>query len=193
MTPTQRTTLFDTSLSSLAAPLFTANLKRGAPGTYNFGYIDNAQYTGAITYTALTSTAFWQINLSGYAVGSKPFKTQSVTAIVDTGSTLLILPQSIVNDYYSNISGARYSTSWGSYLYPCKSIIPDFTFGADKYRGKIPGAYMTFAQINATHCYGGLQSNGGSSLSILGDILIKAQFIVFDAGNKRLGFAAKNL
>jgi len=37
ITPNQQTTFFDTVKSTLAQALFTADLKKGAPGAYDFG------------------------------------------------------------------------------------------------------------------------------------------------------------
>lgn len=80
-------------MSSLASPLFTANLKKGEPGNYNFGYIDTSEYTGAITYVAVnTANGFWEFTGNGYAVGSAAFVTSSDDAIADTGTTLVYLP-----------------------------------------------------------------------------------------------------
>ncbi|KAH7303680.1 aspartic peptidase domain-containing protein [Stachybotrys elegans] len=51
--PNQQTTFFDTVKPSLASPVFTADLKHQAPGTYNFGFIDTSAFTGSITYTSV--------------------------------------------------------------------------------------------------------------------------------------------
>ena len=42
---------------------------------------------------------------------------------------------------------------------------------------------------SALACFGGLQSNAGIGLSILGDVFLKSQFVVFDQGVPRIGFA----
>lgn len=40
---------------------------------------------------------------------------------------------------------------------------------------------------------GGLQPSNRNGISIFGDIALKATFVVFYAGNKQIGRAAKNL
>jgi len=91
--PNKVQTFVGNALSSLASPLFTANLKKGAPGNYNFGYIDTTEYTGAITYVPVnTANSFWEFTGNGYAVGTGAFVTSSADAIADTGTTLLYLP-----------------------------------------------------------------------------------------------------
>ena len=91
MKPVRQKTFFGTVKPSLSSPVFTADLKYRAPGpflylqysslnpnkslgTYDFGTINPAKYTGAITYVnAVTTNGFWEFTGSGYAVGSGSF------------------------------------------------------------------------------------------------------------------------
>jgi hypothetical protein len=59
------------------------------------------------------------------------------------------------------------------------------------YMAIVPGNQVTFAQVDANTCFGGVQSNGGASLQIYGDVLFRAQYVVFDGGNKALQLAPK--
>ncbi|KAL6828712.1 aspartic peptidase domain-containing protein [Trichoderma camerunense] len=193
--PTKQSTYFDNIKSQLVKPLFTANLKKGKPGNYNFGYINASEYTGAIQYAAINpKTPLWEVSLSGYRVGSNDTKYVNRTwnAIADTGTTLLLAPTDIVNAYYAQVNGSIMSSQVGMMVFPCTATLPDFAFGLGTYRGIVPGPYMNYGKINSTYCYGGIQDNEGAPFSVLGDIALKAQFAVFDFGNNVVGFANKN-
>ncbi|KAG9236365.1 secreted aspartic proteinase precursor [Amylocarpus encephaloides] len=192
--PTSQKTWFDNVLPTLAAPVFTVDLKRAAPGTYTFGAIDASSYAGKIEYTPIdNSNGFWRLQASGYQVGTSPFQPTTIDAIADTGTTLLMLPAAIVKAYYAQVPGSQLHASYGAYTFPCSAKLPSFTFGIGRYRGVIPGAFVSYGRIDATTCYGGIQDQGNLPFSIFGDILMKAQVVVFDAGRTRIGFAAKKV
>ena len=108
--PQKVQTFVGNALSSLASPLFTANLKKGQAGNYNFGYIDSSEYTGSITYVPVkTSNGFWEFTGSGYAVGSGAFVSSSTDAIADTGTTLLYLPTTWY--VFSNLKTSQLTSS----------------------------------------------------------------------------------
>lgn len=182
-------------LPSLASPLFTVNLKKDSIGNYNFGSIDSSEYIGNITYTpVITQQGFWQFKTSGYAIGSTgKFVNRSINAIADTGTTLLLLPEPITLAYWSTVVGAIYNQTQGGYVFPCNAALPDFIFGIGTYHGMIPGQYFNFSPVNETICFGGIQPSGQVGVAIFGDIALKSQFVVFDVGNTRLGWAAKEL
>lgn len=193
--PTKQLTYLDNIKSQLAKPLFTANLKKGKPGNYNFGYINASEYTGSIQYAAINpNSALWEISVSGYRIGSNDtnYVARVWNAIADTGTTLLLAPDDITNAYYAQVNGSTFSNDVGMVLVPCASTLPDFAFGLGNYRGVIPGSYMNYGRMNKTYCYGGIQSSAGAPFAVLGDIALKAQFAVFDIGNQVVGFANKN-
>lgn len=192
--PNQVATFFENALPTLAAPLFTANLKKGEPGNYNFGYIDSTEHTGSITYVAVnTANGFWEFTGNGYAVGSGSFVTSSIDAIADTGTTLLYLPAAAVSAYYAKVSGATNSASQGGYIFPCSATLPSITLGIGSYKAVVPGTYINYAPATGSQCFGGIQSNAGIGFSIYGDIFLKSQFVVFNGqSSPEIGFAAKS-
>lgn len=193
--PTAQKTFFDNAKASLDSPVFTADLGYHAPGTYNFGFIDDSAYTGSITYTSVsTSQGFWEFTSTGYAVGTGSFVSTSLDGIADTGTTLLYLPASVVKAYWSKVSGAVNNNSVGGYVFPCSATLPDFTFGVGSARIVIPGEYMDFGAIStgSSSCFGGLQSSADLGINIFGDVALKAAFVVFDGSSTpRLGWASK--
>ena len=149
--PNKVQTWFGNAMSKLAAPVFTANLKKGKPGNYNFGYINSAEYTGAITYVPVsTANGFWEFTGDGYAVGSGAFVSSSTDAIADTGTTLLYLPTTWVSAYYAKVSGASYNSGQGGYTFPCSATLPSFTVGIGSGRFTIPGTYINYAPVSST-------------------------------------------
>ncbi|KAK3073654.1 hypothetical protein LTR53_004560 [Teratosphaeriaceae sp. CCFEE 6253] len=193
--PQQQKTFFENVMPSLALPLFTADLKEDASGTYTFGSIDHAQYAGDIHYVDIDSSAgFWQFDSASYTVGdgaSTPCKTSS-PSIADTGTSLMLVDEDIAAAYYAAVAGSEMSTSQGGYIYPCDATLPDFgvALGED-YTATIKGAGVTFAPLGDGTCFGGIQGNAGQGLQIYGDVLFKNFFAVFDGGAKRFGLASK--
>jgi aspergillopepsin I len=194
--PTQQKTFFDNAASSLSQKVFTADLKHNAPGTYNFGFIDSSLHTGSIAYTPVDSSqGFWGFTASGYAVGSGAVNRQSISGIADTGTTLLLLPNSVVRAYYSQVRGAQDSQEVGGYVFPCSAAMPDFKFAVAGTTITVPGEFINFQPVDETGqtCFGGLQSSGDIGINIFGDVALKSAFVVFDGGNNRLGWATKPL
>lgn len=147
--PTAQNTFFSNAEATLDSPLFTADLKKGAPGSYDFGFIDSSKYTGSITYVSVNSAnGFWEFTGTGYAIGSSgTFQSTSIDAIADTGTTLLLLPQSVVTAYYAQVSGAKYDSSQGGYTFSCSATLPSLTLGVGSYKAVVPGSYINYAPV----------------------------------------------
>ena len=167
-------------------------LKKGAAGSYDFGYIDSSKYSGSITYVNVyTRNGFWEFSPNGYAIGAGAFNSTNLDAIADTGTTLLYLPSAIVAQYWSQNGGA-YDYIQGGYTFACSRVLLPLTIGIGSYKAVVPGSYLNYAQISSTRCFGGLQPDTGIGFSILGDIFLKSQFVVFSATGPQLGFAPQN-
>lgn len=109
----------------------------------------------------------------------------------------MYLTDDVCKTYYNSIPGAYLDeVNVGAYVFPCNSKLPDFAFGiASGYTGVIPGNYMNYSSsgLDDENCVGGLQSSEWIGFNIAGDILLKSQFVIFEAGTSpRLGFATKH-
>ena len=126
------------------------DLKKGVPGTYDFGFIDDSKHTGPITYTKVNNgRGFWEFTGTGYGVGTGKFQSTSIDAIADTGTTLILIEDNIVTAYYNAVDGAQYDQSQGGYTFDCSADLPDFTLGIGAYRAVVPGSFINFAPVEA--------------------------------------------
>ncbi|KAL5363386.1 aspartic peptidase domain-containing protein [Aspergillus floccosus] len=192
--PKPQTTFFDTVKSELDAPLFAVTLKYHAPGSYDFGFIDKTKFTGSLAYADVDSSdGFWKFTADGYAVGDGEANSSPITGIADTGTTLLMLPDDVVQAYYKQVSSAKNDQQAGGWVFPCSTELPTFTVAIGSYNAVIPGKHINFAPITdgSQTCFGGIQSNQGMGFSIFGDVFLKSQYVVFDSQGPRLGFAAQ--
>ncbi|PWI72321.1 secreted aspartic proteinase precursor [Purpureocillium lilacinum] len=190
--PDPQLTFMDTARPHMRAPLFTANLNYHANGTYKFGKIDKSEHKGPITYTPVLDPngAYWTFATSGYAVGGGEFNKTTTNCIADTGTSLLLLPPDLLHAYYDQVPGAEWLWGPWGYVYTCDQKLPDFTFGIEGAKITIPGKYLTYADWNGTHCYGGIQ-HSFSRQAIFGDVAFTAALVVFDLGNLQTGWAQK--
>ncbi|KAI1114958.1 eukaryotic aspartyl protease [Nemania sp. NC0429] len=200
--PKQQQTFFDNVMEDLDAPLFTANLRASEPGNYNFGFIDSSEFTGEITYIPINaSRGFWEFTSQGFKVGDSSDTVMAThDAVLDTGTTLLLVPDDVAAAYYAQIPGATNAATSGGYVFPCAATLPSYTAVIGPYEAVVPGEFVKYSPVDgstfddATTCYGGIQTvSDAFPFAIYGDVFLKSQFVVFHGGDMQLGFAPKPL
>ncbi|PTB65673.1 acid protease [Trichoderma citrinoviride] len=191
--PQQQKTFLDNVQSSLAEPVFTADLKKGQPGTYTFGAVDATAFQGDLTWVDVdNSQGFWQFSSESFAVngGATQQATAGGQAIADTGTTLLLADPIIVQGYYSQVQGAQNDAQAGGFTIPCDAQLPDLDLDVGgKYVARISGSDLNFSPVSGNTCFGGLQATTQGGLGVYGDIFFKSQFVAFNIGNNTLGLA----
>ncbi|KAL4893479.1 aspartic peptidase domain-containing protein [Aspergillus ambiguus] len=202
ITPKKQKTFFDNLAPTLDEPVLTASLKSDGMGEYEFGVIDHSKYRGDLANITIDSSkGFWEFPSKAFSVGGGALQEVQKThrAIADTGTSLMLLDQSVVDAYYKQVHGAVYVKSASGYIYPCAAELPSLTMAVgEKHYATVPGEYIRFSEIGVNKttgeevCYGGVQSNQGSSLQIFGDVFLKAFFAVFDLRGPSLGLAPPN-
>jgi len=193
--PFKQRTFAENALAQLASPIFTANLKHNAVGSYDFGYVNSSSYSGTLNYTAVNpANGFWQFPTPSYTINGTTYQdSSSASAIADTGTTLLLLSNTMAANYYSQVTGAVYSNDAAGYVFPCSSTLPPITLSVGNLNATIPASLLTYAVYSGSTCYGSIQGYDGN-MYIYGDIFFKAYFTVFDygsTGSTRIGIAAK--
>lgn len=193
--PYRQKTFAENALSQLASPIFTANLKHNAVGSYDFGFVNSSSFTGNLSYTAVNSAnGFWQFPTPSYTINGVTYTdSSSSSAIADTGTTLLLVSNTIAANYYAQVNGSSYSDDAAGYLFPCGTVLPSITLSVGNLTATIPGSLLSYATYSGSTCYGALQGYDGN-MYIYGDIFFKQYFTVFDygsTGTTRIGIASK--
>ena len=151
--PVKPKTFFENVMPSLAQPLFTADLRRDTTGAYEFGRIDASKYAGRLSWAPVnTAKGFWQVSSMGFAVGGTLTKLPVAQAIVDTGTTLMLVSKELSDGYYSQVPGAQLTLAAGGTTFPCNTTLPDLLLDV----GGVYNARVRGADIN----FGPLQGNG---------------------------------
>ena len=147
--PSPMPTFFENAAPKLKENLFTANLKVGIPGQYEFGKIDVSAYRQPLTYTAVNSSGgLWQFELNQYAVAGITYGGVVSPAIADTGSSLLMLDPSIVDNYYAQVPTS--TNDQQGKIFPCDTSLPDFRFGVGSTMVTIPGNLLNYTSVPGT-------------------------------------------
>ena len=210
--PQQQQTFFANVITDLSQPVFTAQLKGGEVGAYEFGRIDTTAFTGDLaTVPVDSSRGFWEVDSAAAAVNGQNISIPNGKAIVDTGTSLMLVTDEMLIGYWNQVPDAQLSQDVGGVIFPCNSQLPDLQVAiGDSYMATIPGEGLNFSAVGKDNtgtdckmmlppkrcsltiilvCFGGLQSNQGLGFSIYGDVFFKSQFVVFDGSGPSVGIA----
>ena len=149
--PRQQKTFFDNVMADLTQPLFTAQLKAGKVGAYEFGNIDETVFTGQLSTAAVDSSkGFWEVDSASFAVQGVQGTSQinGGKAIVDTGTSLMLVPDQMLVAYWNTVNGAQLSQDAGGIIFPCNAALPDLQVAiGDNHMATVSGNGMNFANV----------------------------------------------
>lgn len=182
------------------APVFSFWLNRDPNadlgGEMILGGSDPLFYEGEMTYVPVEREGYWQIVMDGIVMeGDTVGCDGGCTAIVDTGSSLLVGPTKQTNAINKAIGGVELIPGTGQYQMDCNSIdsLPeiDFMLGGQPFTLTGKDYVLAITQLGQTQCISGFM---GMDLPmgdwwILGDVFIGKFYSEFDLGNSRVGFA----
>jgi len=168
-------------------------------GELILGGTDSSKYTGSITYSPVTTQGYWEFKMTSVSVSSSSTAlVSSINAILDTGTTLIVVPTATAKTINTKL-GATYDSSSGYYKFNCKTVskAPNLIFN-------IGGTSFTLAPlmyiwISGNNCYSvidgadGLTDLNNQPMVILGDYFLRRFYSVFDMKNNRIGLAKSTL
>ncbi|KAI0226423.1 aspartic proteinase precursor, partial [Massospora cicadina] len=192
---------YDTIAVNRIKPPFYKMVEQGLPPLFSFwlntdggtekggelvlGGVDKKHYKGKITWVPVTRKGYWQVSLDKVFFGDNELKMQETGAAIDTGSSLLVVPNALASDINDKI-GAKKGFG-GQYSIDCSKVdsLPDLilTFGGKpfKLRGK---DYILQVQNQCISGFTGLDIPPPlGPLWIIGDIFLRRYYSIYDLGN----------
>ncbi|KAF9567059.1 hypothetical protein EC968_003528 [Mortierella alpina] len=185
-------------------------------GEFIFGGLDMDRVAPGkeLTYTSVTRARYWQINIGNVFVNGKSVlsnsgsggsgggkkrkgarKENGLTGIMDTGTTLMVVPEKLGRSIHQRIKGAKLEDP--SYTVPCDlakhypGARVELEIEGKRFGIPFEDLVREETELPGT-CYSGIQTSSAEFL-IIGDVFIKNNYVVFDQANKRVGIAPLKL
>ncbi|OCH85115.1 acid protease [Obba rivulosa] len=168
-------------------------------GTFTLGAVNSTLYTGEIEFQDVPQAGYWLQEMTGLTVDGTSVTLPSGSdsyAAIDTGTTLVGGPASVISALYAAIPGSSpLSSSQGYYSYPCDTdVTVSLAFGGSSTSWPIAPADFVVEQLDASTCVGAFFAidNTGTTAPpwIVGDTFLKNVYSVFRASpGPSVGFA----
>ncbi|KAF5387855.1 hypothetical protein D9615_000169 [Tricholomella constricta] len=155
------------------------------------GGVNRDLFTGSLTSAPLVQTGFWQVDVDAVNVNGTATSTK-LSAIIDTGTTLILGDFNSVARLYDEIPGAKDASNTigaGFFTYPCDATSEvSLTFSDRSFVISQETFNLGHVAVGSLDCVGGIAATD-NDLWIIGDVFLQNVYTVFDVGNKSVGFA----
>ncbi|KAF2759630.1 acid protease [Pseudovirgaria hyperparasitica] len=161
-------------------------------GELNLGAPNPTRYDGDLHYIDIIDNAngFWEIPIDDAGVNGQSSGLQGRSAILDTGTSFLLIPPGDASKIHNLIPGSKSIAD--AYTVPCDSTAAiQFTFGGKTYNvssldyvGRDNGNGACNSQIIPRRTF-------GENQWLLGDVFLKNVYTVFDWSESKVGFGVK--
>lgn len=156
-----------------------------------FGGVDKAHYKGDIEYIPLRRKAYWEVDFDAIAYGDEVAEMENTGVILDTGTSLNILPSSLA-DLLNEEMGAKKGYN-GQYTIDCakRDTLPDVTFTLAGSNYSLPASdYILEVSGSCISTFSGMDIPAPAGpLAILGDAFLRRYYSVYDLGKNAVGLA----
>ncbi|XP_063338223.1 pepsin A-like [Pelmatolapia mariae] len=170
---------------NLFSVYLSSNNQRGSVVT--FGGVDTNHYSGSITWIPLSSELYWQITVDSVSGNGQAVACNGgCQAIVDTGTSMIVGPQSDIDNINAWLGA---SCQNGEYIVNCNNIgqMPDVTFNINGQQFTLPTSAYVY-QVQYNNCITGFSATGGN-MWILGDVFLRQYYSIYNRGQNMLGLA----
>ncbi|RMZ81003.1 hypothetical protein DV738_g2492, partial [Chaetothyriales sp. CBS 135597] len=160
-------------------------------GELTIGGVDDSKFEGELNYLSTVKTDSWEISVDDAIVDGKECGLTGKTAIVDTGTSYVLMPPNDAQTLHALIPGSVQDDE--SYTIPCDTTTElqvslngvKYSISPKDYVGKSSGDACSSNII-------GHQAFGANEW-ILGDVFLKNVYAVFDFDKNRIGREANDL
>ena len=163
-------------------------------GQLTLGGIDQTKFSGNLTlFPNVNKKGFWEGAME-VQIGGKTILTER-SGILDTGTTLMVLPAEDAATVHSNIPGAV-ADNKGGFRIPCTNTVKvGLTFGGVTF--EINPVDLTFQPVGRNlkgQCISGISVGtvGGPTQWLIGDVFLKNVYFATDLTNDQMGLAVIN-
>jgi hypothetical protein len=162
-------------------------------GEITFGALDQTKFDANTleTLANVNKQGFWESDMAAVSVDGKDLGLQGRTAILDTGTTLIVAPTADAEAIHNAIDGAV-TDGQGGFAVPCdtKASVA-LTFGKTEFA--IDPRDLAFAPLNdgSGLCISGITAGqiGGANEWLVGDVFLKNAYFSTDVTKDTLSLA----
>lgn len=136
----------------------------------NYADVDNSQ-------------GFWQVQSTSATINGETVNRSGNTSIMDTGTTLCLVDDALVDAVYKAIPGAQYDQNNQGYVFPASTSaddLPEIKLAIGDSMVTFQKEDLGFADAGNGNVYGSIQSRGSMDMDIYGDAVLKAMYAVSD-------------
>ncbi|KAF7292744.1 Acid protease [Mycena indigotica] len=163
-------------------------------GEITFGALDPAKFDAntLVTVPNVNAQGFWEAALDGVSVNGQDLGLNGRTAILDTGTTLVVVPQADAAAIHAGIKGAQDAGN-GQFVVPCDlTDAVAFTFGGATFAIDPRDIAVQPVDNTGTTCISGI--TGGSfgtsdTQFLVGDVFLKNAYYSTDVGKNAISLA----
>jgi len=163
-------------------------------GEITFGGLDASKFDASTltTFNNVNKNGFWEGAVS-FSVDGQDLGLQGRTAILDTGTTLIVAPPADANAVHAAIPGSK-TDGQGGFTIPCTtSVSLALTFGGQAF--KIEPEDLLFTPVDPTDltgdCISGISAGniGGNQEWLVGDVFLKNVYFSTDVTKNQITLA----
>ncbi|EUC33453.1 hypothetical protein COCCADRAFT_96003 [Bipolaris zeicola 26-R-13] len=191
----------DGAINSMAYSLWLNDLD-ASTGSILFGGVDTEKFSGQLQTLPIIPErgqfAEFVVALTGMGENGNDgslFKDENVPVLLDSGSSLMYLPDQVANALYQTYN-AQYDSSQGAAFVNCdlanRQGSVDFNFSGVKISVPL-NELVVLAAVSRGRpiCIFGV-GPAGDSLAVLGDTFLRSAYVVYDIENNEISLAQTN-